>query len=112
MTAPDIQTLRMFAASLLPEHIHVFQHKMASGDVMNLFLWKPSWLPVTEREWLHVAWLVEQTLTRYECNKYNDLLIDGKPSRSIVVNEAEKWTWGQDAEHRLAAIWRVKNPTQ
>ncbi len=44
-------------------------------------------------------------LTNFElCNTFNHTLLDEGPTRSEVVHEIDKWTWGQSAKVQSRAL--------
>lgn len=115
---PSLETLKLEVAKILPDEIVVTEELVGNGvkalfrPTAVRFAWKDGksstnkTVFVTDREWLHVAHLAEQTLTDEENEVYlfnlHDICgADNFPSRVAVF---------ASAEHRLEALVRTRKP--
>lgn len=101
MNYTDAQ-LQLALAKMLPE-------KIAHDEIYNRFHWYISkvghvdWPPLRDTEWLHVCWLVEETLTPIQRDDY---YYDGirKGDKELDHSYCVSATWQQ----RAIALAKVK----
>lgn len=46
----------------------------------------------------------EKTLTEEQCDAFNSVLMDLKPSRALILHPSERWSWGSTARQRADAF--------
>jgi len=88
--------LQLALVKMLPEKIGI-----TDGSPYWIFKGDTCGCKVIETEWLHVCWLVEQTLTENEQPEYQEML-GVQDSHSIYKTRSASW------QHRAEALCRVK----
>ena len=108
MTYTDEQ-LKQALAKMLPEEISYLKViSYESGKAVCLLQWGAKWnderdFMVQNTEFLHLCWMVEQTLTPDEWNEFKNAFEDFS-SRSIFPTNFMHATWQQ----RVVALAKVK----
>ena len=114
MKKPTIDKMKLLVAGMIPEHILVLE----SGG-STLYGWNDPLHgfngPVTEREWLHVAWLAEESLSDDECREYGQIIeiMGSKEPQDWEARGkpyAATYAFHATVEQRLEALCRIKHP--
>ena len=86
----------------------MLQDKIIYSETTESFWWQgdeyPAWRVIRETEWLHVCWLVEQTLNQNETFDYRQELQDAFSFSIHSVTPAVSDSWQQRAQ----ALAKVK----
>lgn len=110
---PDIQTMRLAVARMLPNEIKIesgytYDPKSDVATSCEWGAWLDTGRQINDREWLHIAFLAEQTLTGDEWLDYVTVLyaiacnqICGRPCRQVVCASADQ---------RIEALCRYLHP--
>lgn len=113
---PTLDEMRLCVAKMLPEHIKIIDGwGLQIGKSFFFWIDKDRSREVTDREWLHVAWLAVQALQGDDRSLYCDFLstyVDASTARFAGdLRWMHEWH-GHVAtvEHRLEALCRVKHP--
>lgn len=111
---PDIQTMRLAVARMLPNEIKIesgytYDPKSDVATSCEWGAWLDTGRQINDREWLHVCWLAEQTL---DDGNYPDFM---RWIASLAVGNTCSGARDSDltsapVNHRLEALCRVKNP--
>lgn len=101
---PSLIKLKQAVAKMLPGQVEI----LSTDD--EYFYWSDDKVRITERGWLYVCWLAEQTLTDEECRQYNELLIELRPDLKGLKCRSLRWSWGQPDNIKLEALCRVRHP--
>ena len=115
--------MKLAVASLLPDKIAIRDPEKGVELDQEILLpggpiavWRDTAKKVADREWLHVCWLAERTLTREECHEYHDALrnLETAPlCRECHEGKrpwAERWTFNVGWEFKIEHICRVRFP--
>lgn len=108
------QKLQLALAKLIPEVISISEESVTFP--YRRFFWTDhvprSDQRVTQNEWLHICWLIEQGMTDEEWMNYKPVLQDaaGSITKDLMgfVNHNTKRTWSASWPQRAEAICKVK----
>ncbi len=92
----NLEEMKLAVAKMLPNEIDCTE--CGTGNIH----WRDSDDPVMDREWLHVCWLAEGTLTKEERRAYNDELNHGTAPGFTL--------WYISPEVKIEALCRVRCP--
>lgn len=79
---PTEQELKLGLAKLLPSEL--LRCPCGSADCSN-YTWLSSYAPVKDTEWLHITWLIEQTLSVKEGLAYAESLANKHRDQETIM---------------------------
>ena len=108
------QELQMALAKMLPKNT-LMSYELGNYSRMG-FHWNGQYdhnhlYPVVkDTEWLHICWMVEETLTLSECGKYNQALADIVIELRLSFKEVgpKVWMFHATWQQRAIALAKVK----
>jgi hypothetical protein len=102
---PTLESMRLAVAKMLP-------HEITWEDFNKYFYWQDTGAPVSDREWLTVCWLAEQTLTGNEFQDYWKILNQVTPGvgKAALNQQAFRCAWQSDVRYRLEALCHIRCP--
>jgi len=105
-TQPTDQQLQLALAKMLPDKIKIGgSFRTTINGTQELHTWK-SGSPIFEAEWLHVCWLMEQTLDSPQSIHYSKVL-----QQDTMTNESNYWPFyfcNASWQQRATALCKVK----
>lgn len=108
MKTPSLDELKLAVAKMLPDEIIYDENPL-------WFWWKEDVdsgienSQITDREWLHVCSLAEETLTVHQGESYCEILKD-VCGCDVDAGKASRVCYFASAEQRLEVLCRVKYP--
>jgi hypothetical protein len=113
---PTLETMRMLVAEMLPDEIGARREingtgvRALFGPLKTVFFWRDTNQEITPREWLHVCWLAEKTLTCGQWGAYPNALAACLPhDRPREFVSSKDWIT-LPMETRIEALCRVRHP--